>query len=57
MIFFGKEETKTREDKRMVRLYLFIVQNSPFGAYILRKSTHSLFDAWSILSVPHSVYT
>jgi hypothetical protein len=40
---------KTREDKKMVKLDFFF-QNYLYG-HISKKSTHSLFGAWSFLLV------
>ena len=41
--------TKTREVKRMVKLEFF--SKLPFLDIYYKKSTHSLFDAWSFLLV------
>ena len=41
---------KRREDKRMVKLDLFIFKNAFFG-HIFKKETYSLFGAWPSLLV------
>ena len=46
--FWGDEKTKTRKDKKMVKLYfLFFLKIASFG-HILKKPTHSCFDCMVI---------
>ena len=40
---------KTRENKRMVKLEFFFFSKLAFFGHILKKSTLSLFGAWSFL--------
>ena len=47
----GEMKMKPRKDKRIVKLEFFFFQKCSFK-HILKKSAHSLFDAWSFLSVP-----
>ena len=52
MIFFlGEEKVKTREDKknRQTRFLFFIFSKMPFLGHVFKKSTHSIFGAWSFL--------
>ena len=45
----SKHEVRPREDKRMVKLNFFLKYH--FFYFVLKKSMHSLFSAWSFLLV------
>ena len=49
MIFSGEKKTKTKEDKRMVKLEF--LSKLPFLDIYQKKSTRSFFGAWSFLLV------
>jgi hypothetical protein len=56
--FFGKENIKTREYKRIQengQTWLIVFKTSLFSTY-QKKSTHSLFGAWSFLLI-HICFT
>ena len=49
--FLGEEKMKTNEDKKMVKLAFFSSKTAVFRLILKKKSTQSLFDAWSFLLV------
>ena len=56
-IFWGREVEDKRRQKNGQTLFYFIFKNILFG-HVFKKSTHSLFGAWSLLLVHiRSVYT
>jgi hypothetical protein len=61
MIFLGEEKIKTREDKRMVKLYIFLSFIPTFFGHILKKTQHIHFlmhghSSWSTFGL-HLVRT